>query len=376
MLSTTLKKLISLFPRYAEEGKLSSSVKKSLLQAQLVESGLSRESAILLLAVVERILRSVVTLDCQALQQGEWRFVSFPAQLLGCSLLQVLADDEQFLLESHFWESAQHENHLQAQYSLLHWLESQRIEFHCRQLAPPIRFIYVAWALIRLGDYFLLHRREDTRIRDGKGEYVLIGGRMNAQDLDGFGVDQLLCLQNPPPELLPKILENTLRREVKEETGLVFGEDYRVSHWRTLETYCDVAGAKANHAYTEYHLQIFSLSLTQQGAFRLWQEEQAHPEFFKRFSLDELVLGRTTDGKTAFLDALYADFSGDRGRLREALGSLTESFFSEYRFDDDFTLPLMVDHAIEKGVTAREKSLDFSLELNGLRPWWAIVFST
>jgi hypothetical protein len=125
-LSLSLKKLIPLLPRHAEEGHLSTSVKKSVLQNQLVDSGLSVD----VLDVIERLLCSLATLDTLALQQGDWRFVSFSAQLLAHSLLHTLADEQQLLLDSHFWEMKQHDNEVDLQYNLLHQLETNRVRYH------------------------------------------------------------------------------------------------------------------------------------------------------------------------------------------------------------------------------------------------------
>jgi len=374
---TALRTLIDNLPRYAEEGNLFTTVKKSDLQSHLTDAGLTTDAATLLLDIVERLLSSVATLETQALQQGEWRFVSFPAQLFANSLLHTLADDQQLLLNSHFWESPQHDNELQKQFSYLHWLETHRTDYHRQKAAQPIRFIYVAWVLIKLEGQFLLHRREDSKIRDGKGEYVLIGGRTNARDFENVventtNADRLRLLQNPPAELLPKILENTLKREVEEETGLLYAQDYTVTPWRTLKTYYDVAGAKANHAYTEYHLSLFNLNLTQQGFFRLLEKEQEKPALFKRFTLDEIVFGHTLDGETAYLDALYKDFH-DKDALKEALANLTDSISPDYRFDDDITLPLKADEPIKKGPTGKEQPLHFILDLNQYHLLWALA---
>jgi len=60
-LSITIKNLISQLPRYSEEGNLSTSVKKLALQDRLTESGLSSETATLLLEMIESLLSSVVT---------------------------------------------------------------------------------------------------------------------------------------------------------------------------------------------------------------------------------------------------------------------------------------------------------------------------
>ncbi len=363
-LSLSLKKLIPLLPRHAEEGHLSTSVKKSVLQDKLIESGLSID----VLELIERLLCSVATLDTLALQQGEWRFVSFAAQLLAHSLLHTLADEQQLLLDSHFWEMKQHDNEVDLQYNLLHELETNRVRFHRQHNAAAIRFIYVAWVMIKVNGQFLLHRREDNRIRDGKGEYVLIGGRANVDDLEDvvpeLSIEQRLhLLQEPLPDLLEAMLANTLRREIQEEIGLFSEQDYTVKPWRILKPYFDVAGTRANHAYTEYHIHVFSLHLTQSGFFKLCQAEQANQSCFKRFSLAELVSGRTTDGKTAYLDALYTEYPNKK-LLTTDLEDVPEALPNQYRFNENVILPVNIDKPLEIGGYGEEKPVDFILSRN------------
>jgi len=377
--SNTLRILIDNLPRYSEEDDIFTIVKKTDLQNQLVaEARLLNESAELLIHLIERLLNSVATLDESQLRQGKWKFVSFPAQLFALSLLQTLVDDQHFWLEPYHWKPPEHENTLDKQQQLLHALEINRVQNHRCHAAAPIRFIYVAWVVIRLEGQFWLHRREDTTIRDGKGEYVLIGGRMNVRDLEGVVTDateteKLRMLSALPEELLNKILANTLKREIEEETGLD-EQEYTVKPlpWSKLKTYSEVAGAKANHAYTEYHINIFELhQLRLPGLFKLLQVEQERSEYFKRFSLDEIVDGRTTDGKTAYLDALYAHFENQE-TLKTTLDEIPNAFSNDY-CSDIITLPLDSNKPIKIGATGKEQSLGITLNQTQCRLLWALA---
>jgi 8-oxo-dGTP pyrophosphatase MutT (NUDIX family) len=375
--NTALPLLIQNLPRYSEEDDLFTIVKRTELQQKLVaETELSNQAAELLIVMIERLLNSVATLDETLLLQGEWKFVSFSAQLFALSLLQTLADDQHRWLEPYYWKQPEHENTLNKQQQLLHTLEIHRVRNHRQQAAAPIRFIYVAWILIRLEGQFWLHRREDSTIRDGQGEYVLIGGRMNARDFKGVltEADKLRLLQEPSKELLDSILANTLKREIEEETGL-HQQQYQVKplHWGKLKTYCQVAGAKANHAYTEYHINIFEChQLTLSGLFQLLQVEQQRSEYFKRFSLDEIVSGRTTDGKTAYLDALYAHFNDNQKELKTTLTEIPDAFSNDY-CSDTITIPLDSEQSIQKGITGKEQALNIHLDNTQCALLWALA---
>ena len=267
-------------PRHAEEGRLHTVVPRTRLQAALRQNGLNDEAAIAVLALLERLLDSVAALDRDALRQGDWRFVSFPAQLCALSLLRTLADDEQALLDTHFWEAKSHDNEIDAQREVLRALEIRRVIHHRHQAAAPIRPVYVAWALLKLNGRFLLHHREDRHRPELRtGNYVLLGGRANARDLPDLHdpAALLAALQNVDSSLAQQAATQTLKREMREETGLEAGEDYTFSLWRELPVYREVEGAGANHAYSEYAFSVYTLNLTPSGLFRLWRAVRDRP---------------------------------------------------------------------------------------------------
>jgi 8-oxo-dGTP pyrophosphatase MutT (NUDIX family) len=257
--------ILNHLPHYAEEGNLCTSVAvQDVINSISKDAKVSEDVATALVAMVQRLFASLALLERQQLQQGRWQFVSFPAQLLAHSLLCVLADESQDLLGTHYWEQGGHrpEDVIEEQRHLLRTLESHRVRGHQRQSAAPIRFVYVAWGIIKLDGRFLLHHRED-KARRKIGNYVFPGGRFNLTDLPPASqtaslLPRLQCAASP--EALAN-LRNTFIREMQEETGLIHDEHYNFHLWRSLKPYREVEGSRNNHAYTEYMILFSSFGL-------------------------------------------------------------------------------------------------------------------
>ena len=131
-----------------------------------------------------------------------------------------------------------------------------------------IRFCYIAWSIIKLNGNILFYQREDTQKRHDKsaGDYGLIGGRANQNDVPIADKAALLKeLQSPNAGLIKNALPETLKRELREEAGLLFESHYPFKPWRSLKPYRQVQGAAPNHALTEYYLDIFHIDLTLDG---------------------------------------------------------------------------------------------------------------
>jgi 8-oxo-dGTP pyrophosphatase MutT (NUDIX family) len=352
--------LLPHLPRYAEEGTLHTTVAVTELQNVLQQTGLSADAASATLTILQNLLDSLSVLDKTALEQGRWQFVSFPAQLCALSLLNTLADPQQILLDKHFWASKQHDNEIDAQRQILRAMELKRVKHHAKQQAVPVRYVYVAWALIKLDGKFLLHHREDrNRPELQTGNYVPVGGRTNAQDLEKIGVDNpLAALQSPNSKAVLDATAHTLQREVREETGLDT-EDYTFSHWRALQPYREVEGAKSNHAYTEYYFNVYQLYLTRQGFFHVLTQ-QAPVHQFTWFTQEELLNGTTADGKTAYLKALYQDFPA--AELQAALDNMPDSYADAYAIADAADSLTITPDELWQGPTGKEKSLSCALD--------------
>lgn len=363
MTAYLIKTLIPNLPRYAEEeGDFYSVPRVDLINLLSQQHQIEKAIAANTIAFVENLLDTLSVLNPDYLQKGEWCFVSFPAQLLATSVLTALGDSESRLFAPSFWNTQGISNDKKDQQrEVLHSIENARNIHHLSRNAQPIRYIYVACGIIKLDGKVLFHQREDTKKRhDPKaGDYVLIGGRANQCDVSGLDKNTVLKeLQLPNSEIIKKAAPETLKRELKEEAGL-FETNYTFKLWRSLKPYRQVEGSAPNHALTEYYMDIFQVELTLDGYLFLQQKIQSD-ERIVWFSIGEMMSGKTSDGKTAYLKALYDDFADDRKALEAALMALSDSFASHYLFQPTkYGLILPIDHQklICAGVLGKEKAL-------------------
>jgi 8-oxo-dGTP pyrophosphatase MutT (NUDIX family) len=300
MTGLAIKIIQDCLPHYAEEGNQCTSALIEHVTRNVADGArISLETATAFVTLMQRLLDSLALLDRQQLREGRWQFVSFPAQLMANGLICVLADDNQDLLEESYWEQGAHrpEDIIDEQRTLLRTLETSRVRMHQHQSAEPIRFVYVAWGLIRLDGRFLLHHREDKARRQA-GNYVLPGGRLNLTDLP---------IGSQTASVLPHIqrsgsaealagLHKTFIREMLEETGLHHQEHYNFRLWRSLKPYREVEGSRNNHAYTEYLIQVFEVVLTDSGQVALFDQLSAYPDRFTWFTVDDLIRKTSADG--------------------------------------------------------------------------------
>jgi 8-oxo-dGTP pyrophosphatase MutT (NUDIX family) len=333
-----IKTLLSNLPRYAEEnGDFYSVSRQELTDILCSEKNVTSEAAVNTIELIENVFDTFSILDPSFLQDGQWCFVSFPAQLLGMSLLTAMNDKESRFFDKIFWNTRDISNDKKDQQrNVLKYIENQRVNCHLTQNPIPIRYIYVAWAIIKLDDQILLYQREDTKKRYDKtaGDYGLIGGRLNQNDMQSFSGDMRTCLkilQSDNVELLKGALSTTLKRELLEETGLEFETHYTFEPWLNLEPYRQVQGAAPNHAYTQYHFEIFKIKLTLKGYLFLHQKIK-EDERLVWFSIDEIITGQRTDGKIAYLKALYAHFKNNPENLKKGFVQLDSSFDANYQY--------------------------------------------
>ncbi|MFO7579142.1 MAG: NUDIX domain-containing protein [Nitrosomonas halophila] len=315
------------------------------------------------------MLDSLATLKPQDLQRGEWCFVSFPAQLLALSVLSTISDPDSRYFEADFWNTRDVcDDKKERQREVLKIIENRRHDHHLKQSAGPVRFIYVAWCVIKIEEKILFYHREDkTRHEKKSGNYGLPGGRVNQQDLIDFGgnmQDKLRLLQSTDHASIKPALNATLKRELMEEIGLEYEQHYFFDPWRTLKTYRQVQGAGPNHALTEYHLNIFEIKLTLEG-YCFLQQEIADNEKLIWFTLEEVAQGQTSDGKIAYIEALFKDFDDDRTSLKQALENLKDSFEANYlNCQQNYRIVLPRDEEgqrISAGVRGKEAAIDLPL---------------
>ena len=359
MTSIILRVIQDCLPHHAEEGyHCTAMVIVDVMQEIRSSTGASKEEATAYISLIQRLFDSLALLDRQQLQEGRWQFVSFPAQLMANSLLSVLADEDQDLLDASYWEQGSHrpEDIVEEQRNLLRILEIHRVHQHRRQSAMPIRFIYVAWGFIRLDGCFLLHHREDKTRRQA-GNYVLPGGRFNLLDLPKVmqSAESLPHIQRSDSAEALASLPTTLIREMLEETGLNHPSHFTFHPWRTLKTYREVEGSRNNHAYTEYLIQVYEVTLTSAGLVRLFDWLCIYKDRFAWFGIDDLLRRATLDGGAAYIEALHADLGEN---FAAALSEVQESIEDPPHYHEEtdaIDIPCSASRTLLKGRTGKEK---------------------
>ena len=359
--------MISHLPRFAEEeGDFYSVPREALINVLCQQNQLDRPIAENTIALLETLLDTLAVLNTAYLQKDEWCFVSFPAQLMATSILTALSDTESRLFAPNFWTTqGVSSDKRDQQRDVLRFIENSRKDNHASQQAQPIRYCYVAWCIIKLDGKVLFYQREDTQKRHDKsaGDYGLLGGRANQNDVPITDKSALLkALQSPNSELIKNTLPETLKRELREEAGLLFESHYTFKPWRRLKPYRQVQGAAPNHALTEYYLEIFQIDLTLEGYLFLQQKIKSDDRL-AWFSIDDMVRGETTDDKIPYIKALVNDFADDSPALATELMALPDSFASGYLFQPPkYGLTLPVDHQMPllAGVLGKEKPLEIN----------------
>jgi 8-oxo-dGTP pyrophosphatase MutT (NUDIX family) len=363
-----IQALIPHLPRYAEEEGDFYSIKRDNLVNMLCEQEAIKQSiAKNAVDLCELLLDTLATLNADYLQKGEWCFISFPAQLMATSVLTALSDGESRFFAPNFWNTQGISNDKKNQQrDVLSLIESSRYENHASQQAQPIRYCYVAWSIIKLDGKILFYQREDTQKRFDKsaGDYGLIGGRANQSDVPITDKAELLkALQSPNSELIKKALPETLKRELREEAGLLFETHYTFKPWRSLKPYRQVQGAAPNHALTEYYLDIFQIDLSLEGYLFLRQKPNTD-ERLAWISITDIEQGKTSDNKIPYIKALYDDFDGDRSALAAELKALPDSFAAGYLFQPNkygITLPIDPSKPVLAGTLGKDKPLNLHL---------------
>ncbi len=374
MSAQLIQLLIPLLPRYAEEeGDFYSVPREELVKALCLQHQLERAIAENTIELLETLLVTLAVLNTAYLQNGEWCFISFPAQLMATSILMALSDTESRLFAPNFWTTQGiSSDKRDQQRDVLRFVENSRNENQANHQAQPIRNCYVAWSIIKLDGRILFYQREDTQKRFDKaaGDYGLIGGRANQNDVTGITdkAELLKALQSPNSQIIKSTLPETLKRELREEAGLLFETHYTFKYWRSLKPYRQVQGAAPNHALTEYYLEIFQIELTLEG-FLFLQRRINSDTRLAWLSLADIERGETTDDKIPYIKALYDDFGGDRAALVAELSALPDSFahgYLSHKGNYGITLPVDPGKPVLAGGLGKGKQLDLALNARQL----------
>ena len=352
-----LNRMSEALPIHAEEGSLRETLAERVLIEALSGTAQGAPEA-LAVEVLRRLFQRLRLLDESALSQGDWAFVSFPAYLMGRSVVEMLSAEDGAWFEPGYWQNA---FYVERQRQLLQDMEDSRVAHSGQNKARPIRFVTVAWGLLRAGDEFLLRHRED---KDRDKDWVFPGGRFRLDDAPAeLRMKLLRTLYFTDHEAASNFLSTTLLREIREELNLAPDTDFTFEFVETTRPYRKVAGDKNNTSYTEYRMTLYALRLTDDGEAKLFAGTTDQTKF-AWFSIDELIHGgRRPDGKTAFIDALREHF-GPQDELRQFLTSVPSSV-QPYRFGketDAVDIPASVEAPFRKGKTGKER--DVQVDLN------------
>ncbi|TNC81299.1 MAG: hypothetical protein C9356_09340 [Oleiphilus sp.] len=358
-ITDVLAKIYEHLPLHAEEGGDACAINMQDCLTGADFEGLHVSTAI---ALVERLFISMGVLDESLLEHGIWRFKSFPASLMGRSVLAFLKDNDQSVFANGFWGGQNdHSGAAEEQRKVLDYLESQRHKHHPKE-AQPIRKVHVAWGFIYVNGRFLLRHRED-KSRDNESNYVLVGGKLSQHDLMEAdktlsAIDAVRLLQRSEASNNRQGIEIALDREMSEETGLQNNVHYTYSHWRTLKPYTNLGGAGAVRAVTQYHIHVYQIALNQDGVLALFNRVREDSNLVW-FSKEELINAKSHDGKMAYIPALIEHFESIEA-WENAISHLPESYNEPaIELSDAFsvTVPLDSQVPVQIGKTGKEKPL-------------------
>lgn len=358
-----LEGLLAVLPLHAEEGGAREVLAERDLVAAIASDPRNRDSVPAVVALVRRLYDALGLLEPSELMHGCWAFVSFPASLLGRSVLETLAAEGQGFVEPGYWIQGAHRpiEVVEQQRGILRRLEGHRMHSHPSGEANTIRTVHVAWGLIRLGGDLLLRLREDKN-RPEVGGYVFPGGRLNLTDLPvaSRSANCLRDLFQVESEVAKAALPTTLARELNEELGILPSE-YAATYQRTLTPFKMLEGTRNNHAFTRYNISISTILLSRAGELKVLDRVGTEPEVWAWFTPEELATGRRADGKSAFVAAVSAQFGTDTERFFRNEVPDSSSTPPVYRTDgDSIELPARAGEPVLKGLPGREKALSFS----------------
>ena len=371
--SAALLVVLSLLPLHAEEGERRETISEHDLFNALIKENASEDISIALIYSLRRQFEALALLDPVELLKKNWTFVSFPASMLGRAWLTTLATPGQSLLPQDYWVQgdARPDGFKEEQRELLHRIETARLRFNPR--AQPIRFVHVAWALLRWGNKFLLHRRED-RARPGEKGYGLIGGRFNLYDLPTTIQSRSDILRETidlNSNIVAQHITNTLQRELEEETGMQLGTHYTYEPFgQSLPQYKAVNGAGNRHAYSAYKFHLFQIRLTAAGETHLLST-MAQNERLTWFVAAEIAAPQRTDGAAAYVDALHQAWGKE---LEKNLSMATDSRASLPTFTGEsmmLDLPSAPHTAFQLGKPGKERFVSSVKVLE--KPEWQLL---
>lgn len=368
-------RLANLLPPMLAEDELTQNVSRSALITGLRDVTPAAQAEVVL-AVVERLFCALALMHQGSADKGLWRFNSYSAWLMARSLLETLATDHHTLFDPGYWSQTPANTEIEEQRVLIGRLENGRVAYHPANSARPIRFVYVAWAVIRLGDHFLLYAREDKVRPDARGDFGFPGGRFKLSDVPiaerpataeydfAYGIGHWPMAH----------LHRSLYREIQEELQLSERDHYSLGPAIDIAPYSKIEGARNHHSYTEYRMRLFPLQLNTHGAVKLLDRLDRNPELFSRFTASELGAERNARGQRAFVTALVEHFGPELKELVALPQAIADSYLQNTPHVG-VDIPLTTEEPIRIGRSGKPLK-DYSVCLTEveLRWLWALAW--
>lgn len=356
--------LLEVLPLHAEEENQRQESAEAELVSKVVALGGDPFTTHSVITVLRRLLEALVLLDPVQLSQGKWAFVSFPASLMARSVLETLATPRTTFFADDYWHqgTSQISAVVEEQRRLLRRMELQRTVNRDTRVSP-IRTVHVAWGIMRFGDRYLMHKRED-RTRPDVDQYVFPGGRLKPVDLDiaDRNPEALSDLFLIDSVLASGAIERTLARELLEELRLGPGE-YVHKHLRTLPPFAKVEGALNNHAFTQYNISVFAIQLSDSGARNTLNLISAEGVDWEWFTAQEIMAGKRPDGPRAFVDALVCESDDQVLNLLEREVPDSSPVITYLKAGDALALPARASDPILQGTAGpKQKSISISID--------------
>jgi len=325
--------LYDFLPVHSEEGEIKYSISCQKLTEKISEQeSLALSIVEAKLEIIEKIFKLLALLNSIKLEnENSWEFVSNSAYLMAKSILKTMNNEKQQWFDVNFWQSNQGTYITEQQRNVLDYMETTRTK-KSQTSALPIRFIHVSCALIKIGEKILVHHRED-KPRTSVNNYVLVGGKTNLSDVEHSSNSEIIKLLQSadivetglPHLTYSQLKENTLTREILEETSLLESQDYHYKFSHQIR-YAQVQGTAANYAFTNYTFDLFHIQLTTSGYLKLSEKAYKETELLW-FNAQEF--SQTKAEELVFLKKLLNQDGKNIGHIVE---SLPASYQPEYYF--------------------------------------------
>jgi hypothetical protein len=255
--------------------------------------------------LLEEVFTSFDLLDSSLLEQGVWRFKSFPATLLAKS---IISSTQHLLMSgvlSDYSYVCGNNSGGDELKQALSFFENYRQHYYPEE-ARATRFVHGVLPLIIIDNKLLLSNSVGTEFSN-LDNHTLFSGRLSKQDLCEVGEKNALrTLQSPSASQNLKTIEGALKRTMQKATGLDLkglNDDYTYSPCELIKPFKRVAVVGGYQALTEYYIHPFKMYLSKNALLKLNEKAKKDNNLYW-LSIEMLGLGEFNNDNTSFLDAV------------------------------------------------------------------------